>query len=725
MSKQTVIRDAIHGDITLEPHEVELVDTQDFQRLRELKQLGMAQLVYPSATHTRFEHALGTLHIAEQVIERIQSRRKRKIDSELRSIIRLAALLHDIGQLPFGNTLEIDYQLVSSAHDQQDRLNEFLGSGTQLGELLDSLGYANQIRAVIGSAPRLDTGALETFARDVIVGPGISASFLDGSVRDACHVGITFAYDQRILNFLDVHPDTDHLFLQAVDKHRLRLDILSEVAGLLRNQHHLMEVVHGHRAKRAAEAMLARVFQASDLSEKEILHFGDYMLIESLQQSKCHEARIIMPLLQRRHLYKAVFEVSGRQAELEWQRDRLSQMFRSSSSERLKFEQMLERTFNLPRGAVIVSCPTTAVVSGLGQILIATREEAAPQSLEELADIPTAWEFRSLLERLRSLWSVLVFLHPSYLSVATEVAHLFEEHLNSQGIEVANELETRLARKIAEKYPAFTVSVRRKATRPEKRRGRSAEEISNLEDALDFALRLGDEKGEAAAHYELGLAYSELGAFAEAVAHFQRALGLAQTTDDKEAVANFSRELGVTYMGTGRLRDAVEMFHRSLEITQQFDDKRAEARALNNLGMAYANFKDYRKAIDYLQHALDVWRGLNDRTEMVNTLRRLGEIHTELQDYDAALRAYELCLAATGPSEPSQYVPTITEMSRLYAKQQRFEIAETLLRQAIQLIPPSELRQWAKELYGQLGFVLFSQSKKEEALAFLERAEKV
>src|SRR5437762_10280329 len=94
MTKTKVIRDAVHGDIEIGALEVELIDTPEFQRLRGIKQLGTAYLVYPSAMHTRFEHSLGTSWMARRLVESIRRTRSVPLDED--RLIRIAALLHDI-----------------------------------------------------------------------------------------------------------------------------------------------------------------------------------------------------------------------------------------------------------------------------------------------------------------------------------------------------------------------------------------------------------------------------------------------------------------------------------------------------------------------------------------------------------------------------------------------------------------------------------------------------
>ena len=101
----SVLRDPVHGDIYLTHEELRVVDTPEFQRLRGVKQLGHAYLVYPGALHTRFDHSIGTVHVVQRMIDAVNlsfeldPAGSLAIGEEEARVVRLAALLHDVTHL--------------------------------------------------------------------------------------------------------------------------------------------------------------------------------------------------------------------------------------------------------------------------------------------------------------------------------------------------------------------------------------------------------------------------------------------------------------------------------------------------------------------------------------------------------------------------------------------------------------------------------------------------
>ena len=110
-----VIKDPIHKDITISDFEMSIIDTNEMQRLRNIKQLGPTYLVYPSAMHTRFEHSIGVMHIAEKIADAI------KLNDETKKELKIAALMHDIGHLPFSHINRIEnMNLKTNKKDHMD-----------------------------------------------------------------------------------------------------------------------------------------------------------------------------------------------------------------------------------------------------------------------------------------------------------------------------------------------------------------------------------------------------------------------------------------------------------------------------------------------------------------------------------------------------------------------------------------------------------------------------
>ena len=105
-NKRKIINDPVHGFITI-PSELvfDIIENPYFQRLRHIKQLGLTYLVYPGAIHTRFQHAVGALHLMTLAVEMLKVKGTEITDEEIQGLY-LAILLHDIGHGPFSHALE-------------------------------------------------------------------------------------------------------------------------------------------------------------------------------------------------------------------------------------------------------------------------------------------------------------------------------------------------------------------------------------------------------------------------------------------------------------------------------------------------------------------------------------------------------------------------------------------------------------------------------------------
>jgi len=103
--RHKIICDPVHGDIGISEFEQQLIDAPSFQRLRRLRQLGLASLVYPNASHSRFAHSLGVFHIMSRIIDLLIQ--KGKLKPEDKPKLRVAALLHDIGHYPYSHLMEL------------------------------------------------------------------------------------------------------------------------------------------------------------------------------------------------------------------------------------------------------------------------------------------------------------------------------------------------------------------------------------------------------------------------------------------------------------------------------------------------------------------------------------------------------------------------------------------------------------------------------------------
>ena len=320
----TILREPVHGDIELSKEEVRLIDTPEFQRLRGVKQLGFAYLVFPGATHTRFEHSIGTLHMCEQLVAAANRNAARDpglnlaVTADERRILRIAALLHDVTHIPFGHNIE-DQTGLLPRHDRPERFRSVLGD-TELGSALAALSLRDAILAVLAGdegpagAPAA-APPVPPFWRQ-IVSDTIDADLLDYLRRDAWYTGLELRYDRRVVDYFSVDRGSQRMFVDCEKNGMLREDIVSELLRLLEIRYHFSERVYYHHAKIAAGALVSRMVElalrAGALGAADLQVATDESLLLALQQLDLGEAaaterlRRFVQRFRRRELPKRV-----------------------------------------------------------------------------------------------------------------------------------------------------------------------------------------------------------------------------------------------------------------------------------------------------------------------------------------------------------------------------------------------------------------------------------
>ena len=200
--------DPIYGFIRADAKELYLIDSLVFQRLRHIKQLGLTYLVFPSAQHSRFEHALGVLHLADRLYSKLEG----KGDRRMRQIIRLAGLLHDLGHPPFSHTTEV---LLPEEKTHEDLTRRIILETEIYDTLRKVFGFEHEdiellIRLTLGE-PESKEEALLT---ELITGQ-FGADRMDYLRRDAFFCGVSYGlFDhERLLSTVEVFHGEESRFL--------------------------------------------------------------------------------------------------------------------------------------------------------------------------------------------------------------------------------------------------------------------------------------------------------------------------------------------------------------------------------------------------------------------------------------------------------------------------------------------------------------------------------
>jgi hypothetical protein len=437
LSKETLL--PVTGMVRLSRRELDVIDHPAFQRLFEIYQLGQAHLVYRGATHMRGEHAIGTLEEATRLAEatRRNARRGPPLSAEHwqpaealteveLAFVRLAALLHDVGHLPAGHTLEDELGLLSP-HDGDERIEMVLDRADWHGRMYRTLrqvideNYVDEARQAgqVGedgeplSASQLLVRLVSRDHKDAegtpdsrfrvrvcrdLVGNTICADLLDYLHRDFLHLGKPLQSDPRLLEYLEIRTREvsgkreDRLAINLRGAPRPRPDAVTAILALLESRYQLAEIALFHRVKNAASGMLERaIAEYRDTFSREervevvaaltprLLECSDLEML-SLFESELRDRRNdrnrdrvdgAIDLLRRlrvRQLHRDLHilyqdEVGGPQAAR-----LIVERFCERPEHRLTTLRTLEQDFNLAPGDVVMYCPALQMNTKLAQV---------------------------------------------------------------------------------------------------------------------------------------------------------------------------------------------------------------------------------------------------------------------------------------------------------------------------------------------------------------------
>jgi uncharacterized protein len=216
-------RDPIHTFITVRSDERKVIDSRPFQRLRQIHQLALTYLVYPGATHRRFEHSLGVMELTTRIFDVVthhQNVRDNVVKDILpdedairywRATIRMAALCHDIGHLPFSHAAEAE--LLPPEWDHE-RLTKELIRSPEMCEIwagmTPPLRPDDIVRLAVGpkKTPELEFKTWHSILAEIVVGDAFGADRIDYLLRDSYHAGVQYGrFDHnRLINTLRILP---------------------------------------------------------------------------------------------------------------------------------------------------------------------------------------------------------------------------------------------------------------------------------------------------------------------------------------------------------------------------------------------------------------------------------------------------------------------------------------------------------------------------------------
>jgi HD superfamily phosphohydrolase len=344
-----ILRDPVWNNIRVDELTLDLVDTEVFQRLRYVRQLGWTYLVYPGATHSRFEHALGTHHLSRRTLALLCEAEDATSISEVeQAIVRSAALLHDVGHYPFSHALEE----IGALH-HEDVARPLITQGALAALLSSRLGDDAPARVF-----DLIRGQSKSALQGLISG-SLDLDKIEYLKRDAFMCGVPYGEIDvdRLTNALVLvdDPATGRSAIGVQEK------ALSALESLLFAKYQMYRNVYWHHAVRSATAMYKRLvedaIQAGIVDDRSLARYTDEGLMHRLESAW---PTPLLVALKERKLYKRAAEWPA--AELD---DDSIEWIASDRKRVTETENILAQEFGLAPGELLLDYPAKTQMLGL------------------------------------------------------------------------------------------------------------------------------------------------------------------------------------------------------------------------------------------------------------------------------------------------------------------------------------------------------------------------
>jgi HD superfamily phosphohydrolase len=430
----------VSGAVRLYGPEIDVVNTREFQRLAGIRQLGTANLVYRGANHTRYEHSLGTLHRAEQLLQATAANPRADVDipADAWRLARLAALLHDLPHVPFGHTLEDELRLLKR-HDENAARMQALLDDSQIGEALRAALGQDEVNELVAVLAAKDDDAVQAlrhpFVAD-IVGNTVCADALDYTERDLAGCGMPGKLNDFFLDYFTITGDDPSIAREHRRRMALRLDkrgmprpdVESEVVKLLTMRYELTERVYFHHAKNAASVMIGRAVVDAGLvggehDDENFRWLSDEMLLQALARPEIAKAlglrladrdpasvrraselgQAVLDRNLHRIAYLAVHDDVAVHAARYWR-------LYGDPGQRRELEDEIAEMAGLAAGEVLVHVPKPGALVKLAQVRVVT-DEGEVLTLQTW-DQRHSGRFDALNEAHRRLWRLAVYVSP-------------------------------------------------------------------------------------------------------------------------------------------------------------------------------------------------------------------------------------------------------------------------------------------------------------------------